>query len=162
MNIQLLSTCDSCKIIPDTLYGYRELSGGTNTFSARAMQDLNIIKKHQLLYLTRYQGESRANIENSLHSETASWFFLYIKDALNYLSESELTDLINQTLQLPSFVSARAYYASANKENWDAVNLLRKADASAYIAKAKELRANKKNSLKQAVVNLLKKIYASV
>ena len=162
VNLQLLSTCESFRIIPDALYGYRELSGGTNRFSKRTMNDLNTIKKHQLLHLERYIGEQKTIIENALYAEVAAWFFLYIQDALNYLSDSELAEQINDTLQLPSFLAAREYYTNVNQENWDAVNLLRKADATAYITKAKELRASKKVTFKKNFMNLLKKIYTSI
>lgn len=56
LNLYLLSNCKSFKCIPDALYCYRKLTGGTNGFSARAMKDLDTIKKYQLMFLEHYQG----------------------------------------------------------------------------------------------------------
>ena len=160
LNLQLLSTCESFRFIPDVLYCYRELSGGTNRFSLRTMKDLDNIKKYQLLYLERYQGNSKDHIKRFLFSEVAGWFFVYVRQALNNLNESELIALINETLQYPRFMLAREFFLSNPEENWEAANLLRKADAHEYIAKAKEY-CNKRK-MKDHIRDILKKIYAII
>lgn len=159
LNLQLLSECESFKFIPNTLYCYRQFSGGTNRFSLRTMKDLDNIKKYQLLYLEQYQGNSQESIKNILFSEVAGWFFHYIQQGLDYLNDEELINLINESLQLPRFIQAREYYMNS-EENWDAVNLLRKADAKEYILKAKEYK-NKKD-IKSTIIQFVKKVYSSI
>ncbi|MBO4939126.1 MAG: glycosyltransferase family 2 protein [Oscillospiraceae bacterium] len=160
MNLHLLSTCESFRFIPDPIYCYRQLSGGTNGFSRNAMKDLDIIKKYQLRFWERYQGGSRDLIRNILFSEVAGWFFAYVQQALDNLNEAELITLINETLQYPHFILARNYYLTETEESWDAVDLLRKGDAREYIQKAKEYHDHR--SVKDTIIQFLKKIYASI
>lgn len=160
LNLHLLATCESFRFIPDTLYCYRQLSGGTNSFSAHTMKDLDNIKKYQLLYLGHYQGDSKESIQNTLFSEVAGWFFYYVQQALDYLNDAELMTLITETLRLPRFLLAREYYMNRTEENWDAVNLLRKADVNEYIAKAKEYHSKRKT--KDIIIKILKQIYVSL
>lgn len=161
INLHLLSDCESFRFIPDTLYCYCELSGGTNRFSLHTMRDLDNIKKHQLLmFWKKYQGDSEPLIKNKLFGEVAAWFFIYIQQALEHLDEEELVRLINEVLQYQSFILAREYYMNRPGEKWDAVDLLRKSDAREYIRKAKERCANKK--AKDTVKNILRRIYSSI
>lgn len=159
LNLQLLSKCESFKFIPDTLYCYRQFSGGTNRFSLHTMKDLDNIKKYQLFYLEQYQGDSKESIRKILFSEVVGWFYLYIQQGLDYLNDAELINLINESLQLPTFIQAREYYMN-NKENWEAVNLLRKANAKEYIIKAKKC-YNKKD-IRQIIIKFVKKVYSSI
>lgn len=158
LNLGLLENCDSMRLIPDYLYNYRQLSGGTNSFSKHTMEDLDNIKQYQLFFLNRYQGNDKEKIQNILFSEIAGWFFIYIQQALGYISDKELIQLISDTLCLPNFILARQYYLEHSKENWEAVNLLRKADSNEYLNKAKiyERKQHVKNSLRQ----ILKRIYS--
>ncbi len=160
LNLHLLKDCNSFKLIPDILYCYCQLNGGTSKFSTRTMKDLDCIKRYQLQFLEQYQGSAKKSIEKILYSEVAGWFFYYIQQATEHLSEDELADLINETLQYKNFILARNYYLEKAEDNYDAVNLLRKGDAQEYIKKAKEY--HKKQKLKASVKNILKKIYASI
>lgn len=160
LNLHLLSTCKSFRFIPDTLYCYRQLSGGTNSFSMNTMKDLDNIKKYQLLFWERYQGGSRERIRNVLFSEVAGWFFAYVQQALDNLNETELITLINETFRYPRFILARDYYLRETEESWDAVDLLRKGDAREYIQKAKEYHDNRR--VRDTIKRILKQIYASI
>ena len=126
----------------------------------RTMRDLDNIKKYQLLFLNSYQGNSKDAIEKHLFSEVAGWFFNYIQQALEHLNEEELVLLINDVLQYPRFILTREYYMNRVKENWDAVNLLRKSDAQEYIKKAKEYHNNRKT--KDTIKKILKRIFAFI
>ena len=160
MNLYMMSTCESLRLIPDTLYCYRQFSGSTSSFSLHTMKDLDSIKKYQLLFLERYQGARKDRIENVLFSEVAGWFYIYIQQALEHLSEEEVTNMINETLQYPSFVLTREYYLNKPEETAQNIELIRKANAAEYIKKAKECRKNK--SIKDKILDLLKHIYASI
>lgn len=160
INLHLLSDCESFRFIPNTLYCYRQLSGGTNSFSMQTMKDLDSVKKYQLLFLENYQGNSKKQIEKTLFSEVVGWFFYYVQQALEHLNEEDLVLLINNILKYPRFILAREYYMNRPEENWDAVNLLRKSDAREYIQKAKEYRNNRK--AKDTIKNILKQIYVSI
>lgn len=158
LNLHLLEKCHSMCIIPDVLYMYQETSGGTNNFSKRTMADLDKIKQCQLFYLGRYSGDNREKIEQVLFSEVAGWFFVYVQQCLEYLDDRELYDMISDTLCLDSFILARQYYLDNKEENWDAINLLRKADPNAYIEKAKSCKH--RVSLKEYLRRMLKWIYS--
>lgn len=159
-NLHLLSTCDSIMFIPDILYCYRQFSGSTNKFSDRTMKDVDNIKKYQLLFLEHYNGEAKERIRSVLFSEIAGWFLHYVRQAYNYLDETELAVMINETLDLPRFVLAREYYAENTYENWEPVNMLRRADAAEYIQAAKTSDSN--GGIKERMVRILKKIYMSI
>ena len=51
LNLHLLQTCRRALFIDQPLYVYRIGSGGTSSFRRDAMQDLNEIKRWQLLFL---------------------------------------------------------------------------------------------------------------
>ena len=159
LNLHLLSTCKKFRIIPDTLYSYRQFSGSTNKFSLKTMEDLDNIKKYQLSYLDKYDGPNKDKIKSILFSEIAGWFFIYVQQALNHLNENEVRVLVESTLQLPRFLKAEQYYVN-NAENWEAVNLLRKCDVELYINKANEY--SKRQTFKNKVKDILKKIYVSI
>lgn len=125
------------------------------------MQDLNLIKEYQQLFLPLYSGDEKSKIIDGMHSEVAAWFFAFIQQALEYLSEKELEVLIEETLILPAFVRAREYYLTECSQHWEAVDLLREADPKQYIAHAKVRRAQKP-AIKHRIVNLMKKIYSAI
>ena len=160
MNLQLLSTCDTLLFIPDILYGYRQLSGGTGKFSRRIMEDLNHIKQYQLSYLDHYEGEASDKIRYTLFAEAASWFYLHVQQALEFLSEDEVEAMIIETLRLPSFIQAREYYLHECNHRWEAIELLCEADPKEYIAKGK---ATQNNQTKfDAIRRFLLKVYTSI
>lgn len=160
LNLHLLSTCESIYFIPNALYCYRQASGGTSNFSVHTMRDVDNVKKYQLLHLERYQGNSKEKIEKVLYSEVAGWFFLYVQQALDHLTEKELVTLITESLRYPRFVLARDYYMNKSTETWDAVSLLRKANAFEYIDKAKEYRRRRK--IKDSIHKFFKRVYTSI
>lgn len=160
MNLHLLSTCDSMLFIPDVLYGYRLFSGGTGKFSSDTLEDLNNIKKYQLHYLEQYEGAEIERIRNVLFSESAVWFFGHVQQAIKHMSEPEVEEMIVTYLRLPSFVLTREYYLHESDCDWEAMELLRKADPKAYIASAKVFR-NKQTKIDK-IRGILLKIYASI
>lgn len=120
------------------------------------MKDLDKIKEYQLLYLKTYSGKEKERIKGILFSELAGWFFIYIQQALDYLDEDKLLALIEETLNYPSFVLAREYYMDTREENWEAANLLRKADAHEYIAKARQY--HDRGRIKRKLREIVRKI----
>ena len=160
LNLHLLSTCDSFRFIDKTLYCYREFSGGTNKFSLRAMQDMNIGKNYQTYYLNKREYNNKAEILGIMFAETAAWLFNYIKSAVSRLKSDEVLSLVSESLTLPSVVRARDYYINVSAEQWDAVNLLRRANPEEYVKAAETY--SEKRSLKKSIVKLLKRIYKSL
>lgn len=160
INMCLLENCQSFLFIPDILYCYQQLTGGTKRFSATTMRDLDRIKAYQLTYLGRYQGKSVPTMLRTLHRETAGWFFAYIQEALDHLNEAELTALIEETLRYPRFVQARNYFLEHNDGGWLPGELMRMADAAEYIRKAKERHG--KHTVKDRILKILKRIYAAI
>lgn len=160
LNLYLLSNCKSFKCIPNALYCYRKLTGGTNGFSVRAMQDLDTIKKYQLLFLERYQGEEKEQIKEILFAEIANWLFVYVCQGVGILSDKQISDLICEALKLPRFELAKQYYSDKPIPYTVPVDLLRESNADKYIQCAKE--SAHKRSLKNTIRELLKRLYISI
>ena len=77
----------------------------------------------------------------------------YLKESKYHLSQKELNELIIKTLALPRFKLAHEYYEN-NPGNWDAANLLRKADPDEYM---KYINSSKK-SIKEELMKIIKAI----
>ena len=161
MNMYLLETCRSFSFIPDTLYVYRQGSGGTNRFSLRTLQDINIIKHYQLSFIEKHPEYPRSTLENILFSELAGWTFYYICQGIGHLPDEQLKSLIAEAMELPSYRAAREHYLNRSNEKWDAVNLLRQANPDAYLEAAKKA-ADKKEDLKSSIISLAKNIYRNI
>lgn len=160
LNLYMLSSCMSIRFIPDILYEYRQFSGETSRFSLHTMKDLDCIKLYQLKFLEGYDSELKKDIIRNLHGETAGWLFYYIRQASENLDEADLEGLIEETLQMTAIANARRYFIEENNENWDGVNLLRKADPGEYIKKAKEYQ--NKEGIKDRIRTVIRKIYTSI
>lgn len=161
MNMYLLETCRSFSFIPDTLYVYRQESGGTNRFSLHTLQDIDKIKHYQLSFIEKHPKYSRSTLENILFSELAGWTFHYICQGTAHLPNEQLKSLIAEAMELPSYQAAREYYLTRSNEKWEAVNLLRQADPDAYLDAAKKA-AGKKEDLKSTILSIAKNIYRSI
>lgn len=160
MNLHLLQNCDSMLFIPEVLYCYRQFIGGTGNFSPRTFQDLNNIKAYQLRFLEDYPGGSKEKILDILFAEAAAWYYGLIQQALKHHSDAEVETMIVESLQLPSFVRTREYYLHESDCDWEAVELLRKADPKEYIAKAKVFR--KVRTPKEILRDFILKIYSKI
>ena len=79
---------------------------------------------------------------------------------MKHLSEPEVEQLILDSLRLPSFVQTREYYLHESDCQWEAMELLRKADPKEYIAKGKVFR--NEHTAKDAIRDFLLKIYAAI
>ena len=156
-NLYALKNCMSMVVIPDILYVYRENAGGTAKFSENAMQDLNQIKKYQLQFLEQIEHPDKPKILSTLHTETACWFGDWIRDALEIIDEEKVSKMILEVLEYPEIKSAREYFNNENDLNWEAMELLRKADPQKYIKWAK-MRQHTKKSIKSSIKQLYRKI----
>ncbi len=159
MNLYLLEECESFVFVPDVLYGYRQFVGDTSRFSLTAMSDLDNIKKFQTQFLERYKEERKEEIKSIMYSEIAGWFYGYVKEAHQYLEEEERRKLIQESLELPRFQTAREYYANREAES-EAIQLLKEGDVERYMSAS--LVKPRGFHPKKAFVNLLKKIYISI
>lgn len=160
MDLFLCASCNSFRMIPDALYCYCALSGGTNRFSVNAMKDLDVIKRYQLHFLDQYQEGAKEKMLRILHSEVAGWFFLHVCQALECLDDREIRKMITETLALQSFLLSREYYAAHMEENSEVACLLRKADVDAYIEKAREKK--RRINIKESIKQFLRHIYISI
>ena len=160
MNLYLLSECDSICFIPKIIFVYRQFSGETSKFSLRTMSDLDTIKKYQLQFLGQYKGKQEIKIRNVLFSEIAGWLYYYVRQGLNYISESEMKSVICKALEYPSFKLAKEYFNNNENEKWDGAILLKSGDADEYIRKAKVYRSDRGGKAK--VIEIAKRIYTSI
>ena len=163
MNLSLLKTASSMLFLPDALYVYQQGSGGTNSFKISTMDDLDFIKRHQLQNLKmRENRDDNDSIESILHSETAGWFYLWVRQALNNLDEKDVYFHVKRVLELPSFRSTRQFYEEHGSDESVPAFLMRKADPEAYIDYAKKANREKNTDIKGILRSTLKKIYVSV
>ena len=160
MNLYLLEHCRSVLFIPDYLFIYRQFSGGTSRFNERTMHDLNRIKEYQLQYIDRYEGNRKDDIISVCFMEMVGWFFSFIKQGLSIVGEERMKELINESLELPSFKKAREYYLSNPQIDNELITLFKHVDADEYISKAKA--ENTKKNIKNDLVSILKRIYKSI
>ena len=127
------------------------------------MDDLDFIKRHQLQNLKmRENRDDNDSIESILHSETAGWFYLWVRQALNNLDEKDVYFHVKRVLELPSFRSARQYYEEHGSDESVPAFLMRKADPEAYIDYAKKANKEKNTDIKGVLRSTLKKIYVSI
>lgn len=160
INLHLLHNCESMLYIPDTLYTYRNFTGGTNRFSLRTMNDLDKIKEYQLKFLNLRTEEGNDRIKSALFLEVAHWFYIYISQAQEHLSEQELKKLVAETLALPSFVTTRKYYLNNPKESDPVIDLIKLADPDEYIKSIKEYKPN--TNLKTKIISAFKQLYKKI
>ncbi len=156
-NLYTLCECKSIAFIPDPLYVYYISTGGTKRFSERTMYDLDNVKQAQTYFLGKLDHKEYKYIRNSQFSEVASWFYLYLQDGMQEIGEERLRKLIEDILCLKSFQNARNYYIHESKENWTAVELLRKGDPDEYIRAVKNCPKPASGS-KQLIKRVIKKI----
>ncbi len=155
LNLHLLQRVEGALYLPDLLYVYQQSSGGTGKFSPHTMEDLDIIKKYQLEFLEKRSQSDVDSIRSILFSEIAGWFLYYIREARKQLSDQELENLITKVLRLPRFVLAKQYYLE-HKDDWEAVELLRKSDVREYMEAVKK---NNTKTVKAKLVQIAKYIY---
>ena len=157
MNLIALETVEAIKIIPDVLYVYRDLTGGTTKYSKNEMKDLNLIKDYQRSFINRMAIEDKAALIEKLHCETACWFAVWVKEGIHSIDEAEMTTLTEETLLLPSIQEARQFFQRESKLKWEQIELLRRASAQEYIEWAKKGQ-DKKSGLKDVIKRLYKTI----
>ena len=163
MNLSLLKNVSSMLFLPDALYVYQQGSGGTSSFKISTMDDLDFIKRHQLQNLKmRENRDDNDSIESILHSETAGWFYLWVRQALNNLDEKDVYFHVKRVLELPSFRSAHQFYEEHRSNESVPAFLMRKADPETYIDYAKKANKEKNTDIKGVLRSTLKKIYVSI
>jgi len=111
-----------------------------------------------LEFLNKRTEDDNERIKKTLYSEMAGWLLFYLEDAAKYINNEELKELIADTLSLPRFKLAREFYLN-NPENWEAANLLRKADINEYIDSAIK---PTKNTLPANIIQAVKIIYKHI
>lgn len=107
------------------------------------------------MFVEKCSIEERKKYERVLFAELAAWFLIFLESSIPVLTYSEMIDYINEILVLPRFQIARKYYLSENNEKWEAVDLLRKADAEQYYNVARNNYLKKKYSIKQLVKKII-------
>ena len=158
LNLHLLQSITNAYFMSDVLYVYQQSTGNTKRFSTHTMEDLDIIKRYQLKFLDKRTEDDTERIRKILYSEMAGWFLFCLKDAIGHLNDQELTELINDTLALPRFKFAHEFYVH-NPEDWEAADLLKKADVNLYLAAANR---PIKKTIKTSIIQILKTIYRNI
>lgn len=160
VNLHVLEKCNSIAYLPKPLYVYRQTSGGTKHFSKTTMLDLDKIKQMQLKFCKRRGVSEDDLITAILFHEIASWFYIYVREAMTELSDEELKTLICESLDLSTFKLCREYYLNRVGDKRAEVELIRQADANAYISAAKSYKKN--TGVKEKLKSVAKKIYRTI
>lgn len=133
LNLFIMEKCNRFMVCSKCVYCYESLSGSTKLWKKTVMNDLDIVKKYQARMIERCCVEKKNMIWRNYYAEIASWLYLHIKAGTGYLSQDELIDYIQDVLKLDCFIKAQKYFRSVNRENWEAVNLLREGDPQKYV-----------------------------
>lgn len=158
INMFMLQTIVGAYYLPDSLYVYREFTGGTCKFSMTTMEDLNVIKSFQLAFLAQKGHSDADKILKCLYAEIAAWSAFYIKEAADYLDKRQLELHINNMLKLPMFIKAREYYSN-HPEAWDEAEMIKRGQVGEYMEYAER---EKKVDLKKRLLKKLKRVYKSI
>ncbi len=153
LNLFMLSDCPSALYLGDVYYRSYRLRGYSEKYRRDEMHNLDIIKKYQISFLDKWNGEKKKEVERLHHFETADWFFLHVRNSIDNIGEEATCKLIEEVLALPAFVRASEYFNKFYEDSLP-VKLLLEADAAKYI---KEAKAVGKGSLKDRTYNWLKK-----
>lgn len=160
MNLYLLRNCQSAWFLPIRLYGYRETSGGTKRFSKTAMQDLDIVSAHKLMFATSNPFADKVAVEYRIFADIAGSLLCYTQDALRNLPKEMTVSLLKESFSLPCFQRAREYFIRNPQHTWTGADLLRSSDPEKYCAEG--TRRNRKNRLRRSIDTILKKVYAGI
>lgn len=159
LNLYLLESVKEVLYLPEILYVYRLFSGDTSRFKLDTMEQLDIVKKYQLLFLERRNLPDREKIRGVLFSEIAGWFLAFVRRAAEDLSHEQLVELIEKCLKLPRFILAKDYYREHPEIRMEMTDLLRNADAEEYI---RHTDTTGKKRIKDRIIEGLKYIYKHI
>lgn len=163
MNLALLKDASSVLFLPENLYVYQQGSGGTSGFSVRTMDDLNVIKQYQMKYLSAWPDHGdNDKIESVLHSETAGWLLLWVRQAIQKMDEQEVCLILERVLNLPGFSSANRYYSLHLSDETVPATLLRMADPKLYVEYASKMNRDEKKSVKRIIRDHLKTVLVRI
>ena len=133
LNLFLMEKCNRVKYDAKPLYCYRTLTGSTNKWKEKDLYDLDILKQYQMQIIERQDWSSKEKILRNYYSEIASWLYFHIREGAGRLPQEQLIKYLDEVLNLISFRKAHLYFLEQNRENWEAVNLLRDADSEKYV-----------------------------
>ena len=157
-NLFLLERCESILYVPDIFYVYQATIGGTSSFNKNTMNDLNIIKKYQLAFIEKTSGEHHQYMR-IMYTEAAYWLLAWIRKAIKELDETELKELLSDTLNLSEFVKASEYCKLHPDMNWDAHELLKERNVEKYISFIKNEPTSESITFKEIIKAKLKNLY---
>lgn len=158
VNLQLLEHCRSFLFVPDAIYVYRALIGGSQRFSPRKMKDMTVVWERQLTIEARRPCDQSGRHQERIYDTIADRVFAYVREAVCAVEGEALRALVAESLALPAMQKARAYFAAHPKETWEPGRLLRENDPEAYIAAAMEKNrsAKHKRTVKSVLLRILR------
>ncbi|MBE6816650.1 MAG: glycosyltransferase family 2 protein [Ruminococcaceae bacterium] len=159
VNLYLLSDCNSVYIVPDIIYMHYSNTGGTNQYRDDAMQNLNIKKLQQLDFLEQYTGnKDKQCILSDTYTEIAGWLYHFAKETFSIKPKEEALIIIQDALELPTFIMAREYFNNST-DNWIQTRLLCSGDAHKYYNYFCENSNYERRSTKSDIIEMLKRLY---
>lgn len=147
INLFLTEKAQSIMFLNRPLYCHRENSGLSHKWKKETMWDLNKIKEYQMYKLKEWEFGDKSKVISILFAELAAWFFLHIVDGIDELEKKEMIEYIKSVMELPMFIKGRDYYRNDNKENWEAVSLMREYDPDKYYMAALNFKQKNKRKL---------------
>lgn len=158
LNLILLNQCKSALFISDTFYCHQALVGGTKTFREDTMKDLDVIKKSQSYFLSKYDGSDKKKMEWIKNYEVVGWLVHYLDQCKELMTDEKIRAKIIEIFEYPEFKKIQKYI-ECNNDNSIESNLFIKGDPTEYLEFI-DKRATDKNidKIKAKIRNILYRI----
>lgn len=160
LNLHILQNVNSAVFIPNCLYSYQALTGGTKRYSKQFMDDYQIVKDNQLDFINKYSHlyHWKQNMEYYCHAETAWCVYSQILRITKHFSKEEALTLISECFEYDWVKRAINYFQTVNyNETYlptlEKINMLVKRDVSDCYSKA--LESQKKKDIKYYIRKFL-------
>lgn len=160
LNLHILENVRSACFIPNVLYTYQALTGGTKRFNTHYMEDYQVVKDNQLHFIGKYSNQFpwKQDMTYYCHAETAWCVYAQILDIAKHFQEGEALEMIAKCFKYDWVRRSIAYFEDVEiKDTYEPtlqkIRMLLAQDARAYYEKA--LYINSKHDLKYYLRKIL-------
>ena len=159
LNLHILESVKSACFVPDVLYTYQALTGGTKRFNPHYMEDYQVVKDNQLYFIDKYKDQFawKQDMEYYCHAETVWCLYSHVLDIVKHFSEKDAKGMIEKCFEYSWVRRTIAYFESHEVQDTfeptlQKIHMLMARDAEVYYNEA--LRVNSRRGVK----DLLRKV----
>lgn len=158
LNLHILENVESACFIPDVLYTYQALTGGTKRFNPHYMEDYQVVKDNQLHFIEKYSNQFpwKQDMTYYCHAETVWCVYAQTLEIAKHFGESEAMSMIAKCFEHDWVLRSIAYFETTEiKDTYgptlQKIRMLVKRDARAYYEEAVKVNSerNWKDSLRK-------------